>query len=82
MRAAAQSAQIDDHSDQQPEEIDSGRRHAAIDFPSIYQRGEGQEKETQYGQHQATGERALQVSGVDPHQNERDPGKQQNDEQE
>ena len=82
MRAAAQPAQINDHRDQQPQKIDSRRRHAAVQFPCVYERGERQENEAEYRQHQTTVECALQVRREDPHQHERDARKQQDDEQE
>src|ERR1035437_9570492 len=82
MRAATQSAQINDHRDQQPQKIDSRRRHASVQFPCVYDRGERQENEAEYRQHQTTVECALQVGREVPHQRERDARKQQNDEQE
>jgi len=61
MRTTSQPAQIDDHRDQQPQKIDSHRRHAAVQFPCVYDRGDRQENEAEYRQHQTTMERALQV---------------------
>ena len=39
MRAATQPGQINDHRDQQPQKIDSRRRHATVKFPCVYDRG-------------------------------------------
>src|ERR1039458_7522514 len=61
MRAATQPAQINYHRDQQPQQINSRRRHAAVQFPCVYDRGERQENEAEYRQHQTTVECALQV---------------------
>src|ERR1017187_248537 len=52
MRAATQSAQINYHRNQQPQQINSRRRHAAVQFPCVYDRGERQENEAEYRQHQ------------------------------
>src|ERR1700691_647540 len=67
MRAATQAAQVDDHCDQQPQKIDSRRRHAAIKFPRVYDRGKRQENETEYRKEQAAVECALQVGREKPH---------------
>jgi prepilin-type N-terminal cleavage/methylation domain-containing protein len=81
MRAAAQPAQINYHRDQQPKKIDSCRGHAAVKFPCVYDRGERQENEAEYGDHQTTVECALQVGREEPHQHERDARKQQDKEE-
>jgi len=59
MRAGTQPAQINYHREQQPQEIDSRRRHATVKFPCVYDRGERQENEADYRQHQTTVECAL-----------------------
>ena len=59
MRAATQPAQINYHREQQPQEIDSRRRHATVKFPCVYDRGERQENEADYRHHQTTVECAL-----------------------
>jgi len=79
---AAQTAQIKYHRDQQPQEIDSRRRHAAVQLPCVYKSGERQENEAEYRQHLTTMDCALQVRWEDPHQHERDARKRQDDEQE
>ena len=66
MRTLAQSAQINYHRDQQPQKIDSRRRHATVKFPCVYDRGERQENKAEYRQHQTTVECVLQVGRVDP----------------
>ena len=82
MHAATQPAQINYHRDQEPQEIDSRRRHATVKFPCVYDRGERQENEAEYRQHQTTMECALEVGREDPQQHERDAWKQHDDEQE
>jgi len=82
MRAPTKPAEINDHRNKQPQKIDPLSRHATVKFPCVYDRGERQENETEYGQHQTTVECALQVGREDPHQHERDPRKHEDDEQE
>jgi hypothetical protein len=82
MRAAAEPTQINYDGDQQPQKINSCRRHAAVQFPGVDDRGERQENEAEYRQHQTIVECALQVGREEPQQNERDAWKQQNNEQE
>ena len=61
MRAAAEPAQINDHGNQQLQKIDPRCRHAVVKFPCVYDRGERQENEAEYGQQQTTVECALQI---------------------
>jgi hypothetical protein len=82
MRAATQPAEIDDYGDQKPQEIDSRRRHAAVQFPGIDDGGERQKDEAKQRHQQTTVECALQVCREEPHQDQRDAGKSQDDDQE
>ena len=74
-RTATKPAEINDHRNQQPQKIDSLRRHATVKFPCVYDRGKRQENEAEDGQYQTTVECALQVGREDPHQHERDARK-------
>jgi len=68
MGAAAQPAEINDDRDQEPQEVDSRRRHAAVDLPRVDDGGQRQEKEAEDRQQHAPVEGALQIGREEPQQ--------------
>ena len=62
MRSPSQPSQIDDHRDQQPHEIDSRRRHAAIKLPRVDDCRKRQENEPEYRKQESTVKCTLKVS--------------------
>ena len=81
MRAAAQSAEINDDGDEQPEQIDSFGRHVVVDFPGVDEGGERQEKEAEHGDEESGGEGSLEVGGGEPHQREGNAREKQDDDE-
>src|SRR5690242_2048569 len=72
--SAAQASEINDHCDQQPQEIDPRGGHAAVDLPGIHDRGQRKKDEPQNRKQQAAVERALQVIREQPDQEQHQPG--------